>query len=99
MKKISLFLAVIGMITLGSCTVNEDNDSVDNDTISEVFELRNVNFAFDAVNGYNIYRTLNPQIFPSDVILIYRLSGTIDSSTPIWQPIPRTLFLNQGELD
>lgn len=99
MKKITLFLAVIGMITLGSCTVNEDEDSVDNDTISEVFELRNVNFAFDAVNGYNIYRTLDPQIFPSDVILIYRLSGTIDSSTPIWQLIPRTLFLNQGELD
>ncbi|WP_445454750.1 hypothetical protein [Flavobacterium sp. 25HG05S-40] len=99
MKKITFILAVIGMITLGSCTVNEDNDTVDNDTISEVFELRNVNFAFDAVNGYNIYRTLNPQIFPSDAILIYRLSGTIDSSTPIWQPIPRTLFLNQGELD
>jgi hypothetical protein len=31
--------------------------------------------------------------------LIYRLSGTIDSSTPIWQLIPRTLYLNQGELD
>ena len=31
--------------------------------------------------------------------MIYRLSGTIDSSTPIWQLIPRTLYLNQGELD
>jgi hypothetical protein len=27
------------------------------------------------------------------------LSGTIDSSTPIWQLIPRTLFVVQGELD
>jgi len=99
MKRFTLILAFIGMITLQSCTINEDNDDVDNDTISEVFELRNVNFGFDGANSYTIYRTLNPQIYPSDAILIYRLSGTIDASTPIWQLIPRTLYLNQGELD
>lgn len=96
MKKITLILAFIGMISLESCSTN---DKTDNDTISEVFELRNINFGFDAQNGYSIYQTLNPQIFASDVILIYRLSGTIDSSTPIWQQIPRTLYLNEGELD
>lgn len=100
MKKITMILAVIGMITLGSCSSDDNsNDNVDNDTISEVYELRNVNFGFDAVDGYSIYETLNPQIYPADVILIYRLSGTINSSTPIWQPIPRTLYLPQGELD
>lgn len=100
MKKITLVLAFIGMITLQGCTVNEDNtNNIDNDTISEVFELRNVNFSFNPNDGYNIYRTLNPQIFASDVVLIYRLSGTIDANTPIWQLIPRTLFLPQGELD
>ena len=92
MKKITLVLAFIGMITLQGC-------SEDNDTISEVFELRNVNFGFNPNDGYTIYRTLNPQISPSDVILIYRLSGLINSSTPIWQAIPRTLYLPQGELD
>lgn len=97
MKKITLILAFIGMITLQGCTSNDDN--VDNDTISEVFELQNINFGFDTQNGYNIYQTLNPQIRLDDVILIYRLSGTIDSSTPIWQLIPRTLYLNEGELD
>jgi hypothetical protein len=100
MRKITLVLAFIGMITLQGCTVNEDNgDNIDNDTISEVFELRNVNFGFSPANGYSIYRSLNPQIFASDVVLIYRLSGTIDANTPIWQLIPRTLFLPQGELD
>jgi hypothetical protein len=99
MKRITLVLAFIGMITLQGCTVNEDNDTIDNDTISEVFELRNVNFGFNPNDGYTIYRTLNPQIFSSDVILIYRLSGLIDSNTPIWQSIPRTLYLNEGELD
>ncbi len=94
MRKITLLLTFIGMIGLQSCTVNENND-----TISEVFELRNVDFAYSGANGFTIYRTLNPQINASDVILIYRLSGTIDSSTPIWQQIPRTLYLDEGELD
>ena len=96
MKKIILLLAFSTILTLGSCS---NNDDVDTDTISEVFELRNINFGFDPNNGYTIYQTLNPQIFASDVLLIYRLSGTIDSSTPIWQQIPRTLYLPQGELD
>ena len=95
MRKITLILAFIGMITLQSCS----NDKTDNNTISEVFELRNINFGFDAQNGYTIYQTLNPQIRLDDVILIYRLSGTIDPSTPIWQQIPRPLYLSQGELD
>jgi hypothetical protein len=99
MKKITLVLAFIGMITLNSCTVNDNTNNVDQDTISEVFELRNVNFGFDGGNNYSIYRTLNPQIFSSDVVLIYRMSGLINSSTPIWQLIPRTLYLPQGELD
>ena len=30
---------------------------------------------------------------------MYRLTGTINAQTPIWQLIPRTLFLNEGELD
>ena len=97
MKRISLILAFIGMITLQGCS--NSNDDVDNDTIAEVFELRNVNFGFNAQNGYSIYQTLNPQISLSDIVLIYRLSGTIDPSTPIWQSIPRTLYLEQGELD
>ena len=66
---------------------------------SEVFELRNVNFELDMNNEYSIYRQLNPQILLSDNILIYRMSGTINSQTPIWQLIPRTLYLPQGELD
>jgi len=66
---------------------------------AEVFELQNVNFALDANNEYIIRQTLDPKILASDNILIYRLSGTINPSTPIWQQIPRTLFLEQGELD
>lgn len=96
MKKIIAILAVIGMFSVQSCTTQD----IDNDTISEVFELKNVNFVYNATNDeYKIYQTFNPNIFASDVVLIYRLSDAIDSNTPVWQLIPRTLFLTQGELD
>lgn len=94
MKKIITILAVIGMFSFQSCTTNTDND-----TISEVFELKNVNFAYNATDGYTIYQKLTPNIYSSDVVLIYRLTDVIDSNTPVWQLIPRTLFLSQGELD
>lgn len=102
MKKITLFFAIIGMIMLNACT-NEGPQGApgkngQNGELAEVFELKNVNFSFSN-NQYSIYRALNPQIFASDNLLIYRLSGTINSTTPIWQLIPRTLFLPQGELD
>lgn len=97
MKKIITLLAVVGMFSLQGCTV-EDN-AVDQDTIAEVFEIKNVNFISDPLDGYIIYQKFTPTIYASDVVLVYRLSGTIDSATPIWQPIPRTLFLPQGELD
>lgn len=101
MKKITLLIAFIGMIALQSCTVNEENDNVDNDTIAEVFELRNVNFSYNSsTGGYFIYRSLNPPIYASDNILIYRMSDLIDSNTPVWQLIPRTVYFGNGdELD
>jgi hypothetical protein len=97
MKKIITLLAVVGMFSLQGCTVEEN--AVDQDTIAEVFEIKNVNFVFDPVDGFIIYQKFTPTIFASDVVLIYRLSGTINSTTPIWQLIPRTLFVPQGELD
>lgn len=99
MKKIITLLAVVGMFSVQSCTTTTDTNYVDNDTIAEVFELKNINFAYNPTDGYTIYQKFTPNIYASDVVLIYRLSGTIDSNTPVWQLIPRTLFLNQGELD
>ncbi|MEM0577568.1 hypothetical protein [Flavobacterium polysaccharolyticum] len=97
MKRIITLFAVIGLIAFSGCTTNDDN--VDSDTIAEVFELKNVNFDYNITDGYNIYRSLNPKIYASDVVLIYRMIGTIDASTPVWQQIPRTVFTSQGELD
>ncbi len=97
MKKIVLLLAVVAAGIFTSCEGDRGPQGSPGPE-SEVFELRNVNFILDN-NEYVIYRTLNPQIYNSDNILIYRMSGIINSSTPIWQLIPRTLFLPEGELD
>ncbi len=103
MKRIILVLAIISIISLQSCTVNEGRNGQDGQNgysaESEVFEIKNTNFSYSATNGYTIFRQLNPQIRAADVLLIYRLSGTINPTTPIWQQIPRTLYVNQGELD
>lgn len=103
MKKIFLLLAVISATFLSSCEgpagIPGRDGANGTNVEAEVFELLNVNFNLNNQNEYTIYRALNPKILDADVLLIYRLSGTINSQTPIWQPIPRTLFLTQGELD
>ncbi|QBN20112.1 hypothetical protein [Flavobacterium nackdongense] len=101
MKKLITLLAVIGMFAFQGCTGPEGPPGPpgQDGLIAEVFELKNINFSYNATDGYNIYQKLTPAIYDSDVILIYRLSGTINSSTPIWQLIPRTLYVPQGELD
>jgi hypothetical protein len=100
MKKILTLFAFVGLVVLQGCTTTDDVEYVDNDTISEVFELKNVNFAYNSEDGFNIYSKLEPQIYASDVVLIYRLAGAVNASTPIWQQIPRTLYFSNGrEID
>ncbi len=101
MKRIFLLLATIGLFAVQSCTTN-DNETLppDNDTISEVYEIKNKNFSIDNNGDFSYSEQLNPNIFASDVLLIYRLAGTLNPTTPIWQPIPRTFYLTNGrELD
>jgi hypothetical protein len=96
MKKITLILAFIGMITLQSCTVNEDNgNGIDNDTIGEVFEYTNVNFL---PNDYTVVLEYPHSIFTSDMVLVYRLSGSFHGED-IWKPLPETYYFGDGTLD
>ncbi len=96
MKKITLILAFIGMITLQSCSVNDDNNNVvDNDTISEVFEYSNVNFF---PNDYSVVLTYPHTIFTSDMVLVYRLSGSFQGED-VWKLLPETYYFEDGTLD
>jgi hypothetical protein len=98
MKKITLVLAFIGMITLNSCTVNEvvERDLVDYDTIAEVFE---VTTSFGPSNNYNRLVTFNPPIYSSDMVLVYHLYE-VDNGADVWRIMPQTYYFDNGaELD
>ncbi|MBW8358391.1 MAG: hypothetical protein K0M63_01160 [Weeksellaceae bacterium] len=93
-----LLIALFGFVAV-SCTDRIDDPVQDYDTYSVTYDLKNVNFVYNATDGYHISRTFNTPIFSSDVVLVYRQNGTANNGTPVWQSIPRTLFLTQGELD
>ncbi|QYJ68161.1 hypothetical protein [Flavobacterium litorale] len=95
MKRIFLLLSVVSTLVFTSC--NNDDDIIDTDTISEVFEVPNVNFIADG--DFTVTIPLEPQIFTSDVVLVYRLSGTDPLGDDIWEQIPTTYFLDEGTLD
>lgn len=105
MKKIVTLFVLVGSLVFTSCEGPDGPPGPpgEDGLIAEVFELTNVSFVNDPSDspdlGYYIFRTLQPVIYDSDQILIYRKSGNINANTPIWQPIPRTLYLAQGELD
>lgn len=97
MKKIITFLAIAGLFTLQSCTTS---GSFEIDPLpvatSEVFE---VNASFNSTNNYSRLVTLNPRIYSSDVVLVYRLTGITAQGSDIWKLLPETHYFADGTLD
>lgn len=103
MKKI-FSLAIIGILTFTVVSCTRTTDSVtqpvqNTDTYSTAYDLNNVSFTKDAKGDYTIARNFNNPLVESDVVLVYRKSGTTNDGSAVWQSIPRTLYLTQGELD
>ncbi|KOP36069.1 MULTISPECIES: hypothetical protein [unclassified Flavobacterium] len=100
MKKILTLFAVVGLFAFSSCEGDQGPEGPPGRNVNEVFEIFNADFGFNATDGYNISGNFNPLLADADTVLIYRLAGTIDANTPIWQLIPRTIYLsNNRELD
>jgi len=95
MKKIFLLLSIVSVFGLTSCS--NDDDRPDNDTFPEVFEVNNVNFI--ASGNFQALVPLSPKIFSSDVVLVYRLAGANQLGNDIWEPIPTTYNLTEGQLN
>jgi hypothetical protein len=100
MKKITLILAFIGMITLNSCTVNDTQPAqvqqINNTYVSEVFE---VTTSFGPNNNYSRLVTFSPPIYSSDMVLAYHLYDVVNGSD-VWRVMPQTYYFNNGgELD
>ncbi|MFP5437854.1 MAG: hypothetical protein ACLGH8_08725 [Bacteroidia bacterium] len=97
MKKILLLFAAVGMLSMTSCTTEEHYDTQDTDTIAEVFVVNGVNFLPDSQGNMQITIPLNPAIYNSDMVLVYRNSGS-NNGKPIWEPVPTNYSLAQGSL-
>ena len=96
MKKITLILVFIGMITLQSCEGPEGPPGRDGFTVeAEVIEVGNVNFT--PQNNFEFQIFLNPPILPADKILIYRLID-VDGGQDVWKLCPEYIFFNDGTL-
>jgi hypothetical protein len=107
MKKLISVLAIAALVSLQSCTVAETKvveaaPYTDNDTYPEAFEIKNVNLAKVANNEYNLKSTFKFEIggdlYDDETVLVYRMTGLINTNTPIWQLIPRTIYLSNGDI-
>ena len=98
MKKfLPLLLILISSIFIFSCK-DDDDDYVNVEVdYPAVYDL-NVNFTFNATDGWFFSQSFNNPLLDQDYVVIYRQAGTENGAT-VWQPIPRTLYLEQGELD
>lgn len=93
MKKIITLLAVVGMFSFQGCTVE---DSGDNDTISTVFEIERVSFL--PSNNFIVRFIFPNTIVPSDMVLVYRLGGTLNGRD-VWEFLPETYYFDNGTRD
>jgi hypothetical protein len=97
MKKIFVLLALVGIFSLESCTINEVNPTLDNDTISVVFE-NDIPYNFNSINNYKINFSLPYTIYSSDMVLVYRLTGTVNGND-LWEFLPETHYFADGTRD
>ncbi|WP_313099128.1 hypothetical protein [Epilithonimonas sp.] len=97
MKKLFPFLLVlITSFFLFNC--KEDDDVQVQVDYPAVYDLRNVNFSYNATDGWTYSQNFNNPLLDQDYVVIFRQTGT-SGNAPVWQQIPRTLYLDQGELD
>ncbi len=101
MKKIVSILA-LAAVSFGAVSCSNDRDVVvqqqpDNDTYPVAYDITET-FRKNADDEYLVSKEFNRPLQGSDVILVYRLSG-VDGEAKVWQALPRTLYLNEGELD
>lgn len=96
MKNFYTLLVALSFLLFQSCTIEDNTEYIDNDTISEAFEITT---SFNTANGFSKLVSLNPAIFNSDVVLVYRLSGVTTQGNDIWKLLPEMYFYNDGTLD
>ena len=93
MKKILTLFAIVGLVAFSSCEGPEGPPGQDGSIPAEVYEVSNVNFT-DA-NDYNPIIPLNPAIYDSDMVVLYRLAG-VDNGQDVWKMTPELYYFANG---
>ena len=99
-KYFTLMLVAVFSLAAVSCETRQEEVIIqqDNDTYPQVLEITNVDFKKNTNGEYEIYREFTRPLVNTDVVLIFRQAGT-ESGVPVWQSIPRTLYIGADELD
>ena len=95
MKKILTLFAVIGLIAFSSCEGPEGPPGPEGlpGPEAEVFQVKGVNFTLS--NNYNPIIPLDPNIFASDMVLVYRKAGVDNGCLLYTSPSPRDGLLSR----
>lgn len=96
MKNLSYLLLIIFAFGAISCTSDDNSANIDYDTYPVVYDVKNENFTLN--NGiYQISKTFNNPMYETDMLLVYMQTGSTSNNSPIWQQIPVTLYVNNGD--
>ncbi|SKC09090.1 hypothetical protein SAMN05660477_02940 [Soonwooa buanensis] len=90
-------LSLFAFGTVVSCTtdrevIQEVPTPVD---YPQVYDVKGVNFT--ANNNYSYNKGFTKPMLDQDYVVVYHQSGTLTNGKPIWEPVPTTIYLQNGD--
>src|SRR4051812_33521199 len=104
MKKIFILFAVVGLVAFSSCEGPEGppgEPGQDGGTfVAEVIEISGYSFqqSSQQSNNFRFRYDLNPEIYPGDMVLVYRLVA-VEDGVKVWTSLPESVFDSNGAFD
>lgn len=97
MKKfLPLLLILISSIFIFSCKDDDDDVQVQVE-YPAVYDL-NISLIQNQPDYYGYNQPFDGALLNQDIVLVYRKSNP-GNNTPIWEPLPKTYFFNEGAMD
>jgi len=97
MKKfLPLLLLLVTSVLIFSCKDDNDDVQVQVD-YPTVYDL-NLNLIRNSDDYYGFNQRFDRPMLGQDIVLVYRKNNP-GSNTPIWEPLPKSYFFNEGTMD
>lgn len=90
-----LLLAFVSLFIFSCDNSDDNNNSVDNDTVGTAFDIKPT-FTRTDDNLYQYSNAFTTPLVQSDVVLIYLQTGLTNNNAPIWRLLPYTFFTNNN---